>query len=93
MIRLIGKSQRAIRNYNKENNFVALVGYIFQGDQFIYTINNLFIDDLVEAEFKRFKLPIEKAQIEAIKIIDKDTFWLTSEDEGNGYPRLFKIKI
>ena len=80
-------------DYNKENNLVALVGYSFQGEQFIYTINNFFIDDLVEAEFKRFKLPIEKAQIEAIKIIDKDTFWLTSEDEGNGFPRLFKIKI
>ena len=79
--------------YNKENNLVALVGYSFQGEQFIYTLNNFFIDDLSEAEFKRYKLPIEKAQIEAIKIINKDTFWLTSEDEGNGFPRLFKIRI
>ena len=80
-------------DYNKENNLVVLVGYNSLGEQFIYTINNFFINNLRIAEFKRHKLPVENAQIEAIKIIDKDTFWLTSEDEVNGFPRLFKIKI
>ena len=27
------------------------------------------------------------------KIIDESSFWITSEDEGNGFPRLFKFKI
>ena len=30
---------------------------------------------------------------EAVKIIDESSFWITSEDEGNGFPRLFKFKI
>ena len=32
--------------------------------------------------------------MEGIKIIDKNTFWVSSEDESkNSFPRLFKIKI
>ena len=42
---------------------------------------------------EKFKIPVGKAQIEAVKIIDESSFWITSEDEGNGLPRLFKFKI
>ncbi len=42
---------------------------------------------------EKFKIPVGKAQIEAVKIIDESSFWITSEDEGNGFPRLFKFKI
>ena len=80
-------------DYQAENNLVALVGYNTKGEQFLYTINKFFPEKLELTEFKKYKLPINKAQIEAIKIIDDETFWLTSEDEGNGYPRLFKIKL
>ena len=80
-------------DYQAENNLVALVGYNIKGEQFLYTIHKFFPEKLELTEFKKYKLPINKAQIEAIKIIDDETFWLTSEDEGNGYPRLFKIKL
>jgi hypothetical protein len=38
-----------------------------------------------------FQIPIKKTQIEAVKIIDNHTFWLTSENEKNGYPYLYKF--
>jgi len=46
-----------------------------------------------QSVIEKFKIPVGKAQIEAVKIIDESSFWITSEDEGNGFPRLFKFKI
>jgi hypothetical protein len=40
------------------------------------------------------KIPIGKTQVEAIKIIDKNNFWITTEDEsGKKYARLLRLKI
>ena len=36
---------------------------------------------------------VGKTQVEGIKIINSSTFWLTSEQEKKGDPKLFKIKI
>ena len=72
---------------------VALVGYDFSGNQFFYTIKNFNLDNLSSSEIEKFTIPVGKAQIEAVKIIDESSFWITSEDEGNGFPRLFKFKI
>ncbi len=80
-------------DYNKSLKLVALVGYDFSGNQFFYKITNFNIDDLNSAEIEKFTIPVGKAQIEAVKIIDESSFWITSEDEGNGLPRLFKFKI
>ncbi|MEC7857934.1 MAG: hypothetical protein VX706_00900 [Bacteroidota bacterium] len=80
-------------DYNKSLKLVALVGYDFSGNQFFYKITNFDIDDLNSAEIEKFTIPVGKAQIEAVKIIDESSFWITSEDEGNGLPRLFKFKI
>ena len=41
--------------------------------------------------FDKYQIPVSSAQIEAIKINDSETFWLTSENEGTGFPRLFKV--
>ena len=51
------------------------------------------MENLAKKKFRKFKIPIERAQIEAIKIIDKTTFWVTSEDEGIGNPYMYKIKV
>ena len=39
------------------------------------------------------KIPVERAQIEAVKIIDDSTFWVTSEDEGIGSPFMYKLGL
>ena len=48
---------------------------------------------LDEIKMRKFKLPLDGKQIEAIKIIDQNTFWVTSEDEGVGYPMMYKVKL
>ncbi len=86
-------------DYNKSLELVSLVGYDYADAgkdpeyQYMYLIKNFELDNLGKSKITKYKIPIEKAQIEAVKIIDKSTFWLTSEDEGDGLPRLLKFKI
>ena len=80
-------------DYNEELKLVALVGYDFNWNQYFYRISNFDLSNMDQTVIEKFKIPVGKAQIEAVKIIDKSSFWITSEDEGNGFPRLFKFKI
>ena len=38
-------------------------------------------------------LSVTKSQIEAVKIISKKLFWVTSEDEGLGNPYMYKLEV
>ena len=80
-------------DYNDELKLVALVGYDFNWNQYFYKISNFDLSNMEQSVIEKFKIPVGKAQIEAVKIIDESSFWITSEDEGNGFPRLFKFKI
>ena len=80
-------------DYNDELKLVALVGYDFNWNQYFYKISNFDLSKMDQSVIEKFKIPVGKAQIEAVKIIDESSFWITSEDEGNGFPRLFKFKI
>jgi hypothetical protein len=80
-------------DYNKDMSLLALVSYNSKGNQFLILFEDFNLENLAEKKFTKFKIPIDKAQIEAIKIIDKTTFWVTSEDEGIGNPYMYKIKV
>ena len=80
-------------DYNDELKLVALVGYDFNWNQYFYKISNFDLSNMDQSVVEKFKIPVGKAQIEAVKIIDESSFWITSEDEGSGFPRLFKLKI
>jgi len=80
-------------DYHEKLELVALVGYIKSGEQFLYTLSYFDMDNLNSIKIKKFKLPLDGKQIEAIKIIDHNTFWITSEDEGNSFPMLYKIQL
>ena len=80
-------------DYNKDMSLLALVSYNSRGNQFLILFENFNLENLAEKKFRKFKIPLERAQIEAIKIIDNKTFWITSEDEGIGSPYMYKIKV
>jgi hypothetical protein len=80
-------------DYQDDLKLLALTGYNAQGEQFFYTMTDFSYHHLDKKNFKRYQLPLDRAQIEAVKIIDTNHFWITSEDEGNGYPRLFKLTL
>jgi hypothetical protein len=80
-------------DYNKDISLLALVSYNSKGSQFLILFEDFNLKNLGEKKFRKFKIPLERAQIEAIKIIDNKTFWITSEDEGTGSPYMYKIGV
>jgi len=81
-------------DYNEKYKLLALSGYDMNLDeQYIYLFRNFDLNNINYSKFIKYKLPIRDAQIEAIKIIDNKSFWLTTESEGFGYSRLIKIKL
>ena len=80
-------------DYSSKEDLLALVGYNSNiTKQFLFVFKN-FSSNLNKNSFKKYIIPITNAQIEAIKIINKDFFWLTSENEGGGHPKLIKLKL
>ena len=80
-------------DYDEDRNLLALVSYNSNGNQYLLLFKNFKLNNLENNTFKKFKIPLEQAQIEAVKIIDEKTFWVTSEDEGLGSPFMYKIQV
>ena len=80
-------------DYDEDRNLLALVSYNSNGNQYLILFKNFELNNLEDNTFKKFKIPLEQAQIEAVKIIDEKTFWVTSEDEGVGSPFMYKIQV
>ena len=80
-------------DFDEDRNLLALVSYNSKGNQYLLLFENFELNNLEKNTFKKFKIPLEQAQIEAVKIIDEKTFWVTSEDEGIGSPFMYKIQV
>ena len=80
-------------DYDEDRNLLALVSYNSNGNQYLLLFENFKLNNLENNTFKKFKIPLKQAQIEAVKIIDEKTFWVTSEDEGIGSPFMYKIEV
>ena len=80
-------------DYNQTLDLLALTGYNFKGDQFFYIVSNFIKNGWNAIALKKYLIPIEKAQIEAVKIQDISNFLLTSEGEKNGFARLIDLKV
>lgn len=78
-------------DYDNNLGLLALISYDSDGNQYIILFPNF--NPKGKNSFKKFKIPIDKSQMESIKIINKNEFWITSEDEGSGHPTLFKIVV
>ena len=80
-------------DYDRDLGVLALVSYSFNGEQYLILFEDFDIYNPRNNSFKKYRIPIEKAQIEAVKIISEKFFWVTSEDEGLGNPYMYKLKI
>jgi hypothetical protein len=81
-------------DYNKDLKFLALTSTIDFREYFLITIANFNLYSNKDYLINMIKIPIGNTQIESVKIIDKNNFWITSEDEsGIKYARLLKLKI
>ena len=80
-------------DYDHTNDLMVLTGYSLKGDQFLFKINNFKRNGYKNLKIDRYKIPVKNLQIEAIKIVNQQEFWVSSESEQQNSPRLFHIKI
>ena len=80
-------------DYNEKEDLVVLTGYDFEGKQYFYTLEHFKKNGMKNIDLTRYTIPVKPAQIEAVKIINKNEFWITSESESKGKPRLFHLKL
>ena len=80
-------------DYNKKLKLLVLTSTKDFNEYYIHKIKNFNISRLKKLSVESYEIPIGKTQVESIKIIDKDTFWITSEAEIMGSPYLYKISL
>ena len=82
-------------DYDSKTKLLALTGSLsFKGDKYyIFKIKDFDPKKTINNHIDMYEIPIEKSQVESIKIIDKNNFWVTSEAETFGSPYLFKISL
>ena len=80
-------------DYYKKTNTLVLTSTINFDEYYILVINDFSLNNK-DHKINMYEIPIGKTQVEAIKIIDENTFWITSEDESSSSSaRLMKIKL
>ncbi len=80
-------------DYDAKKRLLVLTSTTDFNEYYIIKIKNFDILNLDNLKFKRYKIPIGKTQVEAIKIINKNNFWITSEAELFGKPMMYKISL
>ena len=80
-------------DYSKKLKLLVLTSTKDFNKYYIHKIKNFNISKLKNLKNDIFKIPIGKTQVESIKIIDKNNFWITSEAEFMGSPYLYKISL
>ena len=80
-------------DYNNQLKLLALTSTVDFKKYFLILIKDFSLENK-EHEIETYEIPIGKTQVEAVKIINKNTFWISSEDESNSkHARLLKLKI
>ena len=79
-------------DYSDETKLLVLTSTFDFNKYFIVTIKNFDPSKLNNSKINKLKIPIDKTQVESIKIIDKNTFWVTSEAETFGSPMMYMLE-
>ena len=81
-------------DYDQENELLILTSTISFDEYYILKIKDFSLKNKKDYKIKMYEIPIGKTQVEAVKIIDSNTFWITSEDEkSSSAARLMKIRL
>ena len=80
-------------DYNEKLKLLVLTSTKDFNEYYIHKIKNFNISRLKNLKAETYEIPIGKTQVEAIKIIDKNNFWISTEAEFMGSPYLFKISL
>ena len=80
-------------DYNNQLKLLALTSTINFKKYYLILIKDFSLKNK-KHQIETYEIPIGKTQVEAIKIIDRNNFWISSEDESSSkHARLLKLKI
>ena len=79
-------------DYLKDLNLLVLTSTVEFDNYFLLKIDNFDLKS-ENNQIEIYEIPVGKTQVEAVKIIDSHNFWLSSENEKNGYPYLYKFSL
>ncbi|MGY8946004.1 MAG: hypothetical protein ACKVJS_02990 [Flavobacteriales bacterium] len=81
-------------DYNKDLRLLALTSTIDFNEYYLITVPDFSLKGKKDYKINMVEIPIGKTQVEAIKIIDSKSFWISSEDESNSdHARLMKMSL
>jgi hypothetical protein len=80
-------------DYHQKSKTLVLTGYGKNRNQYLYVINDFSLSTLSNLKINQYRIDYYNAQIEAVAIINPDTFWITSEQTQNYTAFLAKVKI
>ena len=80
-------------DFDKKTNLLALTSTINFNKYYLLIIDGFSLKKKNKYNIKKYEIPVGATQVEAVKIINSSTLWISSEDEINGRPKLYKIKI
>ena len=72
---------------------MVLTGYLPNGSQYLFIAVNFSLKRLDKVIFKRYRLALKNAQVEAVKILEDESIWISSEGEGSATPFLQEIDL
>ena len=78
-------------DYDSKSKRLILTAYLPDYTQYIFKAENFQLDQLEDIVLERYQLPLKPAQIEAVKILDNGSVYITSEGEGSSLPYLYKV--
>lgn len=78
-------------DFSNATKRLALTGYLPDRRQFLFLADKFSLGQLDQQKLKRYQLPLDNAQVEAVKILPDNSIWISSEGEGANTPFLFKI--
>ena len=80
-------------DYNEKLKLLVLTSTKDFNEYYIHKIKNFNVSKIKNLKVDTYEIPIGKTQVEAIKIIDKNNFWISTEAEFMGSPYLYKISL
>jgi len=80
-------------DYSKDLKLLVLTATVSFEEYYILKLENFELSKTINYKIDMYQIPLAKTQVESIKIIDENTFWVTSEAETFGSPWLYKIFI
>ena len=80
-------------DFSNKSKRMVLTGYLPDRSQYLFIAKNFSLKTLDKVIFNRYRLAFKKAQVEAIKILEDESIWISSEGEGSATPFLQKIDL